>query len=180
MTADQTPTGPAGDEPGAAGRVEEVWTYAGRRESDGKRYYAWQDAHGQERYYAKVHAGTVGGKYILMVTRDGERVSVYPDPRYTGDRVDEDTRREMEALDIAAAAVLAAQAPRPQRRAPQGARGRRAAPRGDRREAALRPRTRRVPRLRHPTPRPTVVTLAHRATALASRHSTRHRSQGDP
>ena len=110
MTADQTPTGQAGDEPARVGRVEEVWTFAGRRESDGKRYYAWQDGHGQERYYAKVPANTVGGKYAVLVTRDGERVSVYPEPRYTGDRVDEGTRREMEALDIAASALLAAQA----------------------------------------------------------------------
>lgn len=110
MTEDQTPAGQAGDEPSRAGRVEEVWTFAGRRESDGKRYYAWQDSHGQERYYAKVQASTVGGKYAVLVTRDGERVSVYPEPRYTGERVDEGTRREMEALDIAASATLAAQA----------------------------------------------------------------------
>ena len=98
------------DADGAAVRTEEVWTYAGRRESDGKRYYAWQDGHGKERYYAKVMAGTVGGRYALMVTRDGDRVSVVPDPRYTGDQVDEHTRREMEALDITATAMLAAQA----------------------------------------------------------------------
>lgn len=110
MTDDQTPTGPAGDEPTRAGRVEEVWTFAGRRESDGKRYYAWQDGHGEERYYAKVQAHAIGGKYALLVTRTGEQVSVYPEARYTGERVDEGTRREMEALDIAAVALLAAQA----------------------------------------------------------------------
>jgi hypothetical protein len=97
-------------EQGDAGRAEEIWTYAGRRESSGKRYFAWQDGQGEQRYYGKVSAATVGGKYALMVTRDGERVSVYPEPRYTGVRVDEATRREMEALDIAAAAILAAQA----------------------------------------------------------------------
>jgi hypothetical protein len=106
MTGDQQPDG----EQGNAVSAEEVWTYAGRRESDGKRYHAWQDGKGQERYYAKVAAGVVGGKYTLMVTRDGDRVSVYPEPRYTGDRVDQATRREMEALDIAATAILAAQA----------------------------------------------------------------------
>jgi hypothetical protein len=110
VTDDRTPTGPTGDEPARAGRVGEMWTFAGRRESDGKRYYAWQDGHGRERYYAKVPANTVGGRYALLVTRDGERVSVYPVARYTGDRVDEGTRREMEALDIAASALLAAQA----------------------------------------------------------------------
>ena len=91
-------------------RAEEIWTYAGRRESDGKRYYAWQDSDGQERYYAKVPASTVGGKYALMVTRDGEQVRVTPQPRYTGEHVDNATRREMEALDIAASAMLAASA----------------------------------------------------------------------
>ncbi len=120
MTANQTPTEPPSDEqpsdeqpsdePARDGRVEEVWTFAGRRESDGKRYYAWQDPHGQERYYAKVPAHTIGGRYALLVTRNGDRVSVCPEPRYTGERVDEGTRREMEALDIAASALLAAQA----------------------------------------------------------------------
>src|SRR5437762_12486159 len=108
MTSD-----PSGDEQPDAEQdspapVEEIWAYAGRREIDGKRYFAWQDGHGMQRYYAKVPASTVGGKYALMVTRDGERVSVYPEPRYTGQRVDEQTRREMEALDIAAAAIPAA------------------------------------------------------------------------
>ena len=45
-----------------------------------------------------------------MVTRDGEQVRVTPRPRYTGEHVDERTRREMEALDIAAMADLAAKA----------------------------------------------------------------------
>jgi hypothetical protein len=106
MTSDQQPDG----EPGSAVRADEVWTYAGRRESNGKRYYAWHDSQGEERFYAKVSAGTVGGKYAVMVTRDGERVSIYPEPRYTGEKVDEPTRQEMEALDIAAMALLAAQA----------------------------------------------------------------------
>jgi hypothetical protein len=97
-----------GSEQTGTARVEEVWVYAGRRDSDGKKYYAWQDPHGQERYYAKVPALTVGGKYTLRVTRHGDRVSVYPDPRYTGEQVDQPTRREMEALDIAATAILAA------------------------------------------------------------------------
>lgn len=110
MTDDQTPAAQTGDEPARAGRVEEVWTFAGRRESDGKKYYAWQDSHGQERYYAKVQAHTIGGRYAVLVTRTGEHVSVYPEARYTGDRVDEGTRRETEALDIAASALLAAQA----------------------------------------------------------------------
>jgi hypothetical protein len=110
VTDEQTPTGPAGDEPARAGRVEEIWTFAGRRESDGKRYYAWQDGHGEERYYAKVQAHTIGGRYAVLVTRTGTQVSVYPEARYTGERVDEGTRREMEALDIAAIALLAAQA----------------------------------------------------------------------
>jgi hypothetical protein len=110
VTDDQNPAEQASDEPARVGRVEEVWTFAGRRESDGKRYYAWQDGHGQERYYAKVQAHTIGGRYAVLVTRNGEQVSVYPEARYTGDRVDEGTRREMEALDIAASALLAVQA----------------------------------------------------------------------
>jgi hypothetical protein len=43
VTANQTSNEP----------VEEG-TYAGRRQSGGKRYYAWQDAGGVERYYAKL------------------------------------------------------------------------------------------------------------------------------
>ncbi|GAA1810986.1 hypothetical protein GCM10009682_35710 [Luedemannella flava] len=107
MTGDQTPD-PLSDTRNGGVRAEEIWTYAGRRERDGKRYYAWHDNTGQERWYAKVSAGTVGGRYALMVTRGGEHVTVYPQPRYTSERVDEVTRREMEAFDIAAAAALAA------------------------------------------------------------------------
>src|SRR5437762_14371153 len=110
MTSD-----PSGDEQPDAEQdspapVEEIWAYAGRREIDGKRYFAWQDGRGKQRYYAKVPASTVGGTYALMVTREGERAFVAPDLRYTGQRADEQTRREMEALDIAAAAILAAKA----------------------------------------------------------------------
>jgi hypothetical protein len=112
-TADQ-PNNTAGgnetgdDEPG--GRVEEVWTYAGRRVLHGKRYHAWQDGTGRERYYAKSSAIMIGGRYTVSVEREGDRVSMYGEPRYTGDYLDAQTRREMEALDIAAMAALAAQA----------------------------------------------------------------------
>jgi hypothetical protein len=93
-----------------AGRVEEVWTYAGRRVLDGKRYYAWQDGTGRERYYAKSSASVIGGRYTVSVGCEGDRVCMYGEPRYTGDYLDAQTRREMEVLDIAAMAVLAAQA----------------------------------------------------------------------
>src|SRR5690349_10503968 len=96
------------DEAGA--RVEEVWTYAGRRELHGKRYHAWQDGTGQERYYAKASAVMIGGRYTVSVEREGKRVSMYGEPHYTGEYLDAQTRREMEALDIAATALLAAQA----------------------------------------------------------------------
>ncbi len=91
-------------------RADETWTYAGRREHKGKKFYAWHDAHGHERFYARVPAITVGGRYTLTVARDGEKVSVYGEARYTGHHVDDHTRREMEALDIAATAILATQA----------------------------------------------------------------------
>jgi hypothetical protein len=100
----------AGDAQPDDDRAEEVWTFAGRRALGGKRYYAFQDTAGRERYYAKVKALTVGGQYTVTVARDGDRVSVYGEPRYTGEQVDEHTRREMEALDLAAEAALAAQA----------------------------------------------------------------------
>jgi hypothetical protein len=91
--------------------TQETWTYAGRREHRGKKFYAWHDTHGHERYYAKVAAITVGGQYLLSVARDGDKVSVYGQARYTGQHIhDDQTRREMEALDIAATALLAAQA----------------------------------------------------------------------
>lgn len=89
-------------------RTEEVWTFAGRRETNGKRYYAWQDPHGLERYYGKVTGVTVGGRYTLTVGRESDRVVVYGEARYTGEQIDNRARAEMEALDIAAAASLAA------------------------------------------------------------------------
>jgi hypothetical protein len=100
--------GTADDE--AGGRVEEIWTYAGRRVLHGKRYHAWQDGTGRERYYAKSSVSMIGGRYTVSVEREDDHVSMYGEPRYTGDYLDAQTRREMEALDIAAMAVLAAQA----------------------------------------------------------------------
>jgi hypothetical protein len=92
------------------GRVEEVWTYAGRREHSGKRFYAWHDPSGSERLFGKVAGRTIGGRYTVTVARKGATVAVYGEARYTGQLVDDaQTRREMEALDLAAAALLAAQ-----------------------------------------------------------------------
>ncbi len=108
--SDQTSAGPASDERAEDNRAEEVWTYAGRRDLNGKKYHAWQDRHGHELYYAKVPAITIGGRYTVSVTREGGKVFVHGEPRYIGQQVDEGTRREMEALDIAAAASLAAKA----------------------------------------------------------------------
>ena len=118
QTDDQPDDQPGGTESGgtetggdeAGSRVEEVWTYAGRRILDGKRYYAWQDGTGRERYYAKSPANVIGGRYTATVRRDGDGVSLYAEPRYTGQYLDAHTRREMEALDIAAMATLAAKA----------------------------------------------------------------------
>ncbi|MFC7483126.1 hypothetical protein ACFQX7_28280 [Luedemannella flava] len=160
MTGDQTPD-PLSDTRNGGVRAEEIWTYAGRRERDGKRYYAWHDNTGQERWYAKVSAGTVGGRYALMVTRGGEHVTVYPQPRYTSERVDEVTSsrwkpstspppllwpRTPETVTTRGARLLTM----------LGAAGR------DRREAQVRSRTRCVPRLRHPPPQQTVVNNTHR------------------
>jgi hypothetical protein len=92
------------------GPTEEIWTFAGRRELNGKKYHAWQDGHRHELYYAKVPAITIGGRYTVSVTRQGERVIVHGKARYTGQQVDNHTRREMEALDTAAMAILAAKA----------------------------------------------------------------------
>jgi hypothetical protein len=112
-TAGQPDNEAAGAETGdeeAGGRVEEIWTYAGRRALHGKRYHAWQDGTGRERYYAKSSASMIGGRYTVSVEREGDRVSMYGEPRHTGDHLDAQTRREMETLDIAAMAVLATQA----------------------------------------------------------------------
>ncbi len=89
-------------------RVEEVWTYAGRRMLDGKRYYAWQDGTGRERNFANSSATVIGGRYAVTVSHDAKNTWMHGEPRYTGEQVDERTRREMEALDIAAMAALAA------------------------------------------------------------------------
>ncbi len=100
---------PASSDKTSAERTEEVWTYAGRRVFKGKRFYAWQDPHRRERYYAKLPAVTIGGRYTVTVAREGDTVSAYGEAHYTGVSVDDRTRREMEALDIAATAILAAQ-----------------------------------------------------------------------
>lgn len=90
-------------------RVDEVWTYAGRREHKGKRLFAWQDPHRKLGYFAKLPALTIGGRYTVSVVRSDKNVTVYGEARYTGERLDdEQERREMEALDVAAAANLAA------------------------------------------------------------------------
>lgn len=94
-----------------ADRVDEVWTYAGRREHKGKRFFAWHDLHGAKRFFSKLPGLTVGGRYTVSVSRsdDNKKVTVYGEAQYIGDRIDdEQARREMEALDAAAAASLAA------------------------------------------------------------------------
>jgi hypothetical protein len=98
------------EDQGETNRVDEVWTYAGRRMLHGKRYHAWQDGSRRERYYAKSAATVIGGRYVVTVSREGTNTWLHGDPRYTGEQVDERTRREMEALDIAAMADLAAKA----------------------------------------------------------------------
>jgi hypothetical protein len=62
----------------AATFTPEVWTYAGRRvAANGKTLvHAWVDDTGEERYYVKLKALEVGGRYTVEVARDGERVSV--------------------------------------------------------------------------------------------------------
>src|SRR2546425_11941538 len=102
MTGEPTSSDQTGDNQAGADRTEEVWTYAGRRALKGKRFYAWQDPHRRERYYAKLPAITIGGRYTVTVAREGDTVSAYGDAHYTGDSVDDATRREGEALDIAA------------------------------------------------------------------------------
>jgi hypothetical protein len=89
-------------------RVEEVWTYAGRRERKGKRYFAWQDTDGTERLYEKVPGVLVGGRYTVTVARDGENTWIYGEPLFAGSPLNERIRHEMEALDIAATTALAA------------------------------------------------------------------------
>ncbi|GAA1025837.1 hypothetical protein GCM10009557_01340 [Virgisporangium ochraceum] len=96
-----------------ADRADEVWTYAGRREHKGKRLFAWHDPRGAKRFFSKLPGLTIGGRYTISVSRDDDdkNVTVYGEARYTGERIDdEQMRREMEALDVAAAARLAAQA----------------------------------------------------------------------
>ncbi len=111
-SAQPTSTEPAAhttdDSPTDSRRVEEVWTYAGRRVSHGKRYHAWQDGSGRERYYAKSAAVMIGGRYTVTVSREGTNTWLHGEPHYTGEYADARTRREMEALDIAAMAALAA------------------------------------------------------------------------
>jgi hypothetical protein len=97
-----------GEDRGDTNRVDEVWTYAGRRVLHGKRYHAWQDGSGRERYYAKSAATMIGGRYVVTVSREDTNTWIHGEPRYTGEHLDERTRREMEALDIAAMADLAA------------------------------------------------------------------------
>lgn len=53
---------------------------------------------------------TIGGRYTLTVARHGDTISVYGEARYTGDHIDDGLRRDMEARDIAAEALLAARA----------------------------------------------------------------------
>ena len=77
MTDEPTNTEPGGDDDASTehartddeGQVQEVWTYAGRRLVGGNRYYAWQDAAGEERYYAKAPASMIGGRYTDLQVR---------------------------------------------------------------------------------------------------------------
>lgn len=89
--------------------VQETWTYLGQRAQQGKRFYCWADGEGDERWYSKMPASLVGGRYTLDVVRDGERVQVYAKSvEYTGERLDQDARAGAEAAHAAAGVLLAA------------------------------------------------------------------------
>lgn len=108
MTDEQPTIEPAGTEQPDRPRAEEVWTYAGRRARKGKRYYAWHDVAGTVRLFEKVPVVLIGGRYTVMVSRDGEDTWIHGEPMFAGSPLTEDIRREMEALDIAAMTALAA------------------------------------------------------------------------
>jgi hypothetical protein len=107
-TTGQPTTEPASTEQPERPRVEEIWTYGGRRERKGKRYYAWLNTAGTVGLYEKVAGILIGGRYTVTVSRDGENTWIHGEPLFAGSPLNEDIRREMEALDIAATTALAA------------------------------------------------------------------------
>ena len=88
MTGEPTSSDETSDNQAGADRTEEVWTYAGRRAFKGKRFYAWQDPHRRERYYAKSAATMIGGRYVVTVSREDTNTWIHGEPRYTGEQVD--------------------------------------------------------------------------------------------
>jgi hypothetical protein len=62
---------------------EEVWTYAGLRfASNGTLAQCWGDNSGQELLFKSKSRHTIGGLYICLIVREGERVSMKGAPRY--------------------------------------------------------------------------------------------------
>lgn len=95
--------------------VLETWIYGGVRLKDGKRVWSFIDGHGQPWTHQKdqkLH--TIGGKFERPMVRaladDGTTtgISFYGEWRYTGEKIDAETRAEMEALDVTSRTRLAA------------------------------------------------------------------------
>lgn len=93
-----------GDTNGA--HVIETWTYAGVRERNGKRWYAWVDADGEEMLWGKLKAGVIGGRYEVPVTRDGEHVSALLSISYVDMTADSVTVAGYTARAVAASTRL--------------------------------------------------------------------------
>jgi hypothetical protein len=64
----------------------------------------------------------IGGRYTMTVSREGKNTWIHGERRYTSEHVDERTRREMEALDIAALAALGREDPGTPRLPPESPR----------------------------------------------------------
>lgn len=90
-----------------------TWTYKGRRwhSRERKLFYAWQDEQGEERWYAKLRGGVIGGAYF--VTTDGE--SIYLNPEYVGGSEHGDPERVKWCAE-SRAAVAASEAAATERR----------------------------------------------------------------
>ena len=88
----------------------ERWVFGGSRIHNGRRTHEWIDAEGTRLAYKAKGSYAIGGIYEVRVVRQGDRITRYGVPVFTGDRTDQaladklsaQHRAAEQALDLAA------------------------------------------------------------------------------
>lgn len=91
----------------------EQWIFGGVRVLNDKRVHAWIDKEitpetGRERLYTAKGKFVIGGVYEVKISRDGGKMAMIGEPKYTGETANYEDRRLLWAKESAALTRLSA------------------------------------------------------------------------